>query len=1349
MPICNFFDGGFMRPVNINPKSIESNKTSKVVKTYSLDQDNTTYISGLRPIILDQREINHLDSENPRLIVYLDSTTPWFQGGPRFIEPSVDDYQPLLGIEYPEAGRLTVGSSHSAQEIGHQNIQPETPHFIYKEVGGGVAGSYLGRDRFDNYMTEVLRDFGGKFNWYSGDRNAASAPNTFGHGDLCATPTGLSLCFNSIYGPDATAFSATLWHSRFVDSDGTFGNPVMVEENINALNGVSLRNTKNNPKMIYVDKLGLLIGYVKLGQINLNFGNDAFDYFIHFKLSKDNGVTWSDYSEVRIPFNSYSNSISGIIHGSITFPINFNMVYAENKIVCFCGFTTNTEESNTPTRSGTVFYSEDLGRTFKTSEIDFNILIQRFLTGQTWTIKDSCLTYDPKNSKFFVFNMVRLSPTGSNRYSPTVMIVMNNLFNELKNWDVCLMQNMSATNVIGDGATDNIPTYAFSLADRVATGYPTTNFLQRLVPFTDSNNITYLIANGGMMYRNTNVDLSTNSFDEYADFSVSNQLGKFSWIPNPFMIPIEMKKVTDSYLSQFKFANSPWRARKLIGPSHGHKRTFSGRRYNLSSLSHHYDSIIGDYSEVQYNDTTALDWQYPRNNFFIVAATEYKNSYFMLGMKIVQGIVPSGASTINDCIDYHIPVLIHRPGWSNLNIKPRKINYLTPARYPDSTYVGWEADAGAPTSNTVRTIFPTKKYWEIQFMRADAAALGSFGCDLKHQGNTANTFKGNRGCQHDVDSTRGMFSHFICSLDSVFYRDITSMVHYSCLAQTAVGNTNKTGVQILLGKDHIGIRSSGSVDQNMYRAIAGWDATRNIEFLVTLNRFRTLDETHAHRVFAKYENNRDWTMLYYNLCTAGTAAFIADTGIKIGNMWRWPSSIVGDATSVVFFKYHSEGWSSLGMNTLITGSLLGTRTDAVLPQPCLPTDTYLPNGARIAWSGNDATANTVFEFNSLQQKNSPKKLMDIRPSISWESYDATTPQVITIDFGQNVAFNSVALYNHNINGMKLHYAPSQDNTPMIPDYTAFMIYRYDQALTEDTTSQGFFVDFLSSIVDRNTLLVYDSNFLSYVRNRGIVGKDLYIYSDNYGYYLSMRCTACQWFDDASAMMTFKFFDKDYFGVMTGNRFFESGMLIGENVYVQENKHLFVLPKTIVARHILIDMTSADILPGSSPAGIASANRDPPYDGFARIGSISFGVFEEAENPLQNGFSYTQRSPSVLQQKLSGRGMPIQLSNNKDIKAFNIQYSASEIGHRKQFGQIQNLLKNISVSKDVFYFIPQDLNIKKDPNNKGQLLESVLLNTYGIKKMTTDFYMVRVSSSNVNLKRDGLLGSVSLNLEEVL
>lgn len=1312
MPICNHFNGGFMKPYSDYVKLVDSNKPSDVFNKYSVRDDNTFFNSRLKPVITNNKNVRFSsDTTNDRLVIFYDATTQSMPAVPHFVDPTADDFHFIednAGIFLRVEGSVTPPDVF----VPRNNRQLRNPHFVFKE---GATGKYLGRDRYDNYMTEVLRDFGGKFTWYEGSRDTHTSYKTFASGDVFSDDENLHLAFMYLESMDATNYSPSLWYSRMSNTDGTFENPSLIEPF--CLMNDDKRIIHHVPRFTKIDGLGLILSYI-------SGGRNSSEFYCNLKISRDDGTNWSDYSEFKIPwFVSATTS-----HVDPYTPINMSVSYAENKLVYYFGFCQNYQSDN-PTRNGNIVYSEDMGRTFVSAEVDFATSVQKILSTRIFSIQDSCMYYDQKNSRFIVASMVRLTPSADN-YSPTVLMIFANYGQNLKKWDLVITENMGHEDVVytGGGIYGVYKDVAVSLSDHVALGDPIPSRHNAMIPFVDKNRVTNLIMNGAIKESNF-------ARNQGIDYDIT---GQFDWIPNPILVPIEIQPSTDQYLNQFQFSNYPMRARKIYQPP---EITITPSYKDIVNpyLSIHYDSIINNFNECKpTNDTTARNWQYPRNTFSVMAATEHKNGYFMLGVQNIQSIP---ANILSDSyINYNIPVLIYRPNWSNVNIKPRQLVYFTPARYYDSTFVGWNAETSV-SGQEIRTLFHTKKYFETMFMRTEGSPPSGYRCGLSHV-STDIADQARRGAMWNADATRGVFAHFICSLDSKFYIDATSMVHFIGIGEDIGSASNGSGLQTFLGKDFIGVRSSGSVATDMFMTFPGWDTTRNIEFLTVVNRFRTLDSSHEHRLWARYENNRDWTMLYYNILTSGIAAPVTSPGIKIGNLWRWPTSITGDATNIVFFKYHAEGWSAFEMMRQISDQETYQKPIACNPTQCLPFEQTLPNGLKIAWAGQDATAQSQFEIFKIEQKYSPKKMLDMRPSLGWRSIDTTNPTTVTIDFGREINFNSLALYKHNLYYATFSYAPGSNTNPALSDFTRFLLHSTEEQhfFTSDSTEFGITSDDPTNmyIVNRNTMILYDQNILKYIKfHPDIVGKKIKLgNNDGVNHEWVARVIACQWFEnDSSCMLQFENPTHNYFTDI-GRYLDQLNLSSSINFAIVEDRHFFKLTQVYRARYLKIDMTL-------SPS-YSRQLYDPTFEGYFKIGLLGLGMYQENENPIENGIEITELSPTITQGKISGSGVPIQVSNDNNRHRFQLQYSASKTGFQEQFGQLQNFYKDTGNGREMFFFIPKKLY----PQNYTQMSYGDMSNSYGYEKMTREFYFVRYDSNTQQQTRRGMLGNISVVLEEV-
>lgn len=1401
------FNGGFMKPMNLFPGTISCSVRSDVDHQVKIIDDNTTYLSKLFPTITQVDSTTNL-IDPMELRIFWDQTTQAFPGKPTFIESPPDDYHPAPAIEFSE-NILDLGL--------------KTPHFIVKKDS---TSQYYGKDRYDNFLIEPLRNFGNQFTWFNNDRNPHSSFNTFNGGDICSTPNGLHLAFMYLKAEDATMYLADLYHSKYSDIDGTFQNPTLIESNINVAGRAAVGplvgagpnpyfiNIRSDPKFLYIPNTGLLLGYLAP---RYNYSKDSTEYFINLKISKDDGSSWSFFNELKItPFTNekelttdpkqLNRSLSLIEQANP----QFGMIYAENKIVVHLDFSVDFNPTSTMKSKLNLFYSTDLGKSFKFIKTEFGNIEKTLRPSSALA---TTMYYDPKISKFFIVNILQIEEPGVTVLNYGVLILANR-DSKLDLWDIVYTENLGSQ---GAQLFTNKTDQPWQLK---TSGYKQqNNNVPRMNSFVDENGLCNLIINGSMNYRKSPTTVAR-AFDDFADYSGDGNKDKWSFISNPLMVPLELNFATDSYLGQFTNSSVPWRARKLSAGNVGHKNNADNGTVSVlsgASISLFQDGITFAYDEIQPKDVVN-----PDNRFSIHRMVNYKNDRWALGTDTI-----IGAPQENRNIVYQIPCILNRPSWSNMNFKPRKICYFNPTRYYDSTFRGW-VDAGygkvitgseryieyptpiksiltdnplsnsATTVNVVSTsVFPAapnfilldseiikytgttgtsftgctrgvsgtiavehlkntivyvsvKKYWEAKFFRTDNNS--GFGSGLAHYNADETQFKGIRGSTWDMDSTRGAACHFICSLDSGFYKDITSMVHMLSVPDVARTQTNKSILSTFLGKDFIGFRSSGSLATNAW-ATRSIDSTRDIEVIVIVSKNNDFADTHDHRAYVKYKdnypgagtliasNNSDWTFMYYTSLSTGSA-FNGNAGVAFGNLLRWPTLLSLDATNVVYFKYHAESWSAYEMHhqTELSGS---DNLLAVLPQPCTPVSTHLPNGIQVAWNGQDATANATFKIRQSDFKNSATKILDLRPNIFWRSMDGSATLSIDIDFGKSINFDTVSLYKHNIYGSRFFYGQENNTT----DMTAFLYH--EQFLPLDSSTFVSFADYETSVVDSDTLLIYSGEFTRYVKTIGddIIGKSFQFYNDTLNQYFIKKCKYFELLDDASTYIQFENpIGNNY--VAGINRNFNTVVFVGAIVQILEDKHMYVLPRSITARYIRMDIENIITPFWGIKSGIFTNYGEVNFDGFFKVGCLSFGTFQFNENPIQNNFKTKYMSPNIIQPKAAGGGVSIQISDVIKKNSFSTEITASEYGRGSQFEQIENFIKDIGVGRDVFYFTPRKL-IYPDGQTYPYFMNDVTVRTsHGFNYLATDFYMVKMTG-NPSIRRNGNLASLSLQLEEVI
>lgn len=1376
MSFTEKFRGALMKPLNTDNASFQftapfSNQEPDVVKSYRIIDDNTTYRSKLQPVFLGNDASSFILDEM-QLKIFWDQTTFTLPGTPGFIESPSDDYHPMPEIEFAEGASAASGNDRFVR----------TPHFVVKPDS---TSQYYGKDRFDNYVAEPLSNFGGKFTWFDNRLAATSTTKTtFNGGDIYGNERGLHMTFlylNSCM--DLTTYQADLFYSRYQDVDGTFGNPVLIEKGVDVFGAGTPSTTfknfnrKTNPKFVEIPEVGLFINTLRS---SYNPSLDTTEYYIDMKISRDDGTNWSNYN--RFPLNLFWSARKGASQ-------NMNMVndmycpymhwvYAEDKMVGMIEFRDYRASSVFEEKEHiNIIVSENEGKTFKQVNIDFSKIlasISDFVNTDYNRYVLGSLHYDKKNSKFVITMGITANITTPVSKLLFGIVVLTNLDDKLENWDVVLTENTANFQYFQDKYSKR-----YILGWNVGIGGVET-YLNghgpKFLAMTDEDNNSWIVTNCGMSYKrapNGGDSLYGRNFDEFADYSgwISSFDSQYAWTPSSILLGLELMPATDSFLNQYTFATAPHRARKLTGSFTHRNRKDGGGAYDsvlvetntsgippaqgatvsiyLDSIIENLDQRIGDTESPPGVHTLASAGNTsPFNSFYIQSFTKYKNDFWFLGTDSVLS-----SAQENRYLEYQIPTIIHRPHWSNVNIKPRQNLYLTPTRHQDSTFVGWGRNA-AETGEEIKTIFPpeTKKYWEVKFARNQTVPGTILRCGLNHLSDNS-AFVNLKGTAWDIDSTRGAFAHFVCSLDSQFHRDTTSMVHILSVPTQATPfnasqvSGNKTFLQTFIGKDHIAFRSTGGVATNFYATNAGGfiDTTRNLEFLVISNRFRNLDTTHEHRAFFKYENDGDWTCVYFNLCAVGnisiaTAGFEPlSPGFMFGNLLRWPTSLASgqDMSSVVYFKTHAEGWSAMEMHRFYPSNVFGVLTPSpnnllsVLPQPCMHAKTFIPRGLEIAWAGQDATCGANFRVVNYQQKNGLDKIFDGRPNVQFATagIDPNQPGFsINIDLGKTISFNSMSIYNHNLRNVRFWYGQENNTT----DLTAFLFL--DQHMLNidatDFVNMNQFRQEKISNLDKDCILSYEEDFVKYCKlNKDkLNGVDFQFTGNSISdEFFFRRLKYFEIWNDSSVYLEFETAQPGSFAYPSDLNLMNLNLAAGYNFYLTKNKHFFQLSRKINARYI--KFTETDI------AGVYMQNLDGSY----YIGMLSFGSFQENENPIENGFNVKELSPSSIVQKYAGSGNSVLLTNNKR-KIFNMQTSVAYNRSGGQFEQLDNFYKSIGGNRDNFYFT------KAMAQSDGTNYSSTET-TFGYKKFTTDFFLVR-NKEGITQQKIGNNSNISINLEEV-
>jgi hypothetical protein len=1389
MSFIEKFRGGFMKPITTNDYTIgvasnvpQYEFTDDKVNTYRVDDDNTTYRSKLQPIIMGHDSSSFI-ADSMQLKIFWDQTTYTLPGRPGFIESPSDDYHPMPEIEFAEGASALSGNDRFVR----------TPHFVVKPDS---TSQYYGKDRFDNYMTEPLSSFGGKFTWFDNRLGLTSTTKTtFNGGDIYGNERGLHMAFLYLKEcMDLTSYQADLYYSRYSDYDGTFQNPVLLEQSIDVggygtpLETFKTMNRKTNPKFVEIPGVGLFINTLRS---TYNTSRDTTEYYIDMKISRDDGTNWANYN--RFPLNLFWVARNGTSQ-------NMNMindiycpymhwVYAESKLVCMMEFrdyrsTTILEEKE----HLNLLVSENEGRTFKQANIDLSKIIPtytRFGNSNYNRYILGSIHYDKKNSKFMI--TIGLTTINQNNDGEAIygFAVIANSDLSLDRWEVILTENTGVRGLAGSPGYFN---KQYNLGWNVSNfGDGVERYLHghgpKFLAMSDEDNNSWIVTNCGISNRGlASTGYNSRGFDEFSDYSgsiptISTETLIYSWTPTSLLFGLELLPATDSFLNQFRFATAPHRARKFSGSVSHRNRVDNGYALPVennvngippgqgATLSLYLDSIIENLdqrilSQPAPNVTSVLGNTSPLNTFYIQSFTRYKNSFWFLGTDSVLA-----TSQENRNLDYQIPVLIHQPTWSNTNIKPRQNVYFTPMKHQDSTFVGWGRNA-AETSEEIKTIFPpeTKKYWEVKFARNQSAPGTILRCGLNHLSDTS-AFVNLKGTAWDIDSTRGAFAHFICSVDSVFHRDTTSMVHILSVPTVTTPfngyvSGNRTSLQTFIGKDHIAFRSTGDVATNFYAASTpstpgnDIDTTRNLEFLVVVNRFRNLDSTHEHRAFFRYENTRDWTCVYFNLCKVGnidaaTAGFApVSPGFMFGNIYRWPTSLAAgqDMSSSIYFKYHAEGWSAMEMHRFYPSNVSGVLTPSsdnllsVLPQPCMHPKTFIPRGIQVGWAGQDATCGANFNIVNYAQKNNVAKILDDRPNISFRSAGAnaaTAEGIISfnIDFGKTISFDSLTLYNHNLRKSRFWYGQENNTT----DLTAFLLLdqrseNIDQTNFENMTS--FRQEKISNL-DKDCILSYEEDFVKYVKlNKDKLNGKIFQFTgeqDTEAYFFR-KLKYYEIWNDSSVYLEFESFlgysapypaDLDLTVLSSTSGF---------NFVIFQNKHLFQLSRKINARYIKIT-EDFESFPSSQMS---------PLEGYFYVGMMSFGNFQENENPIENGFKVKEFSPSAISQKYAGAGVSTLLTTNKR-KSFDLQVNTSYNRSGGQYEQVDNFYKSIGGNRDNFYFAKN--LVQSDGTFYALTGISSVETKFGYKKCTVDFFLVK-NKGTVSQQKKNNNSTLSLTLEEV-
>lgn len=1344
------FNGGFMRSVNVSDAAVSSSVRSDAFQSYVIRDDNTTFRSSLFPTFMGADRSTYIP-DSMTLEVFWDQTTVALPGSTGFIEPPPDDYHPMPEIEYSEGS--------SALTTGDRYVR--SPHFV---VRPDSTSQYQGKDRYDNYMYEALRSFGGQFVWFAGA--AASHFSTFNGGDLYASPTGLHLAFTYMRSnSDMTEFLTDLYHSKFSDQDGTFANPQLIEGGVSVKYQSSLLgagnpssfNARINPRLLHVPDVGLFLHHMK-GRYNLQ--TDSTEFYIDSFVSRDDGTVWSPYSSIPLNLTTGTRTSAGAyLAVEQMYPPEMHWTFAENKMVCLLNFRDTGTVLGTKNHIN-LLISEDLGRSYIQNNLDLNKLMGSFVVSSVATdqMTVGSIGYDVKNSKFFIPVFLTGGVTVTTSLERNALFLIVNKNENLIDWEVVVVENMSQGLVTNRNLARSwlFNTNQYETANGNEAGHST-----KILTYNDENNIFWSVLTGGMTYKAT-FNTPWAAFDDFADYSgyTPNANGQFAWMLGNFLLPLELIPSTDSILNQYRFANTPWRARKLWHRSGNITRkndptgSLSGIvPGNGASFGIFHDAIINNNDKV-WPTTQVSTRSYPRNACYIQSITKYRNDFFYLSTEIVRRTTFQE----NRSIEYQIPTIIYRPTWSNINIKPRKIYYFTPTKYQDSTYAGWTGLTAA-AGQTINTEYPTptitKRYWEVKFFRNDTVqAAATLNCGLSHLC-VGTPFQGNRGGMWEADATRGAFAHFGCSLDSAFMKttnDITCLVHVLGVPQNTQSNTGSSFIWTFLGKGFVGYKSSGSAGQNFYQTFAGIDTTRDMEFLSVVNRFRGLDTTHEHRGFFRYRESSDWTFLYFTLCTVTPGAsptFPSATGLYFGNLHRWPTTITGDNTSVVYFRHHSEGWSALEMHRLYPANVSGALTPStnnklgVLPQPCTAARTFLPRGVQVGWSGQDATCGAVFSIRQANAKNVPSKMLDERPNIGWRSLDGTSVYSLAIDFGRSVTFNAVSLYNHNLMTGRFFYGQENATT----DMTAFLLHW--NAWKVDTTNFRDFCSFPDTspanmtAVDTDTLLVYNKEFLKFARENELGGRVFQFEDTGAGRRIIKRCSSYEILSDASVYLQFERPQGNLW--LSGGTQNLNAMTFNGRFLVLPQKQLYLLNRTLTARYIRIDDA---VVNGGDPGfstyrSTFDGTHQSNFDGYFKVGALSFGLFQQNENPVQHNMRTTYLTTTVLEKRYAGGDYAVPVTDKRRVR-FETQFTAAVTGRGNQFEQLEHFVRYIGIEREFFYFAPRAMSYWDGTFGTAAANTS----SSGFSGYTTDFYLMRLANKPVS-KRNNNLASLGMTMDEVI
>lgn len=1356
------FNGGFLKPADIRDAKIMgyTGPTVDEVAVYGVEDQGQSSRSQLQPVFLGDDSSSFI-RDRMELTLYYDQTTLVFPAKGQFIEGSSNDFHQLQETGYNEG---LSGLNFSSRSV-------KNPHFI---VRPDTTSEFLGKDRYDNFVVDPFPTFG-QFTYWSSTQNTQT---TFNGGDLYSDGRNLHLGFMYLKARDHTQYLADLYYSRYSKYDGTFGRLSLLESDIDVAGTANqlstlVMNTKVNPRFVDVPGLGLLLASFRK---SFSTGRDTSQYFVDFKLSRDDGTSWGDFTKINLSlFTEVRDSLKNNLPMSEVVSPQMNWQFAEGKLVGLINFKTRIDGNSTTSQltcRGNILVSDDLGKTFRQVGLDLSKVGRPSIFSSSPIITDDiCMFYDQKNSKFFVCMM--MSQQGSSINAAGNLVVLANRDSRLVNWDVVYTENLTGTGTQSIFSASD-PSKRFQLMLR--SFRDTTNLLNGhtsgMIPFVNDDKVSYLIMNAGEMFSPSVNVAAPLPYDEYADYTGSSlQQFRTFWIQNPIMVPLELMPSTDSYLGQYKAADSPWRARKLTETGNIGRRN-SGASLGVapnvgSAINMLMDGVAYENAEI---DPVNFSFRYPRPRFNVLSCVSFDGDIFMLAADMVMGVMNGVRS-----IEYQIPAIIHRPKWSNASIKARKTSYLSPVRHYDSTYRGWTRGTAAVGEQILTECPPlTKKNWEIKFARSDQTQFASTNCCLEHL-TTSTAFQGRRGAMWDADSTRGAFAHFTCSLDSQFYRDTTNMVHFFSIPSVAGGVASKSTLQTFLGKDHVGFRSSGSAETNFYQTLK-MDATRNIEFLVVVNRFRSLDTTHEHRAYMRYEGASDWTFAYFALCAVGNG-FSTFAGVRLGNIWRWPSVIsASDRTSVVYFKQHSEGWSALEMHRQYPPGVSGVLTPSsdnrnnVGPVHCSPIVNHLPRGFRVGWAGQDSTSGASFFLKKTSSGNSVANVLDPSPQRMFATKRVESNQYVSIlvDLGRPVEFDTIALYDYNM-GVTVDVYGSLDNTSamsLLPILSVtsesiaandinfltvgefdtnndplFKMRNLDQFVVDPGAPYGgpdVFPDKHTAIIHkRPPVSPYNGSanqkIFEYIERLGgnVVGEPFRFFDDSEGFSFERRCSSCKLRADATSyQLTFDMPEKPWpaGGPSENLLYLNSGGILADQVYQGARRLLVSRASKMVARYLGFSFVTS----------VRNYNYTP-YESRYFLKNLAIGNFEDFEVPIENGMRQTVVSPATLEQKLAGGRVSVLDNINNKRQRFEITLQLNRSGQYEPFGQIESLVKNLGITRDAFYFCPHRFIDSDNP---------AAIDRLRINRITKFVYLVRLAGA-FDKQIDENNATVSFVLEEVI